>query len=154
VELVLWLSDYREPVAPPKEMKQADVWQIHTKIDCKGESERIINFGHDGTTRRPDPLLQISATTGHNIPELLDKLSDYVGNLVTADGSEVVTNERQRQSLSHAIEPLAEIVNGVPYQEVVAECLRSAIHHLEILVGKISVEDVLGEIFSRFCIGK
>jgi tRNA modification GTPase len=81
-------------------------------------------------------------------------LGEFVKNVATADNCEAVVNERQHQALSHAIGPLREIVDGIPYEEVVADYLRDAIHHLEVLIGKVSVEDVLGEIFSRFCIGK
>jgi tRNA modification GTPase len=36
----------------------------------------------------------------------------------------------------------------------VAETLRAALRHLDALVGRVGVEDILGEIFSSFCIGK
>lgn len=152
VELVLWLSDHREPTHPPIDFNNAKVWEIHTKIDCCSEPKHEIagRVGH----LDQDPFLRISATSGQNIPELLLRLREFVTNIATVDGSEAVVNERQRQALNRAIGPLIEIVDGIPYEEVVADNLRSAIHHLEILIGKVSIEDVLSEIFSRFCVGK
>jgi tRNA modification GTPase len=151
VDLVLWLCDHREPTPPPAEFNKVKLWHIHTKTDCCGAAEYELPHGCNSYL---DPYLGIAAKSGHNIPELLHRLGEFVKNVATADNCEAVVNERQHQALSHAIGPLREIVDGIPYKEVVADYLRDAIHHLEVLIGKVSVEDVLGEIFSRFCIGK
>jgi tRNA modification GTPase len=55
--------------------------------------------------------------------------------------------ERARQALMRAAECLAR-------PELAGEDLRTAIHALESLTGRVDIEDVLGEVFSRFCVGK
>jgi tRNA modification GTPase len=45
-------------------------------------------------------------------------------------------------------------MNNAGFDDLIAEDIRTAIRSIDSLVGRIDVEDVLGEIFSSFCIGK
>ena len=65
----------------------------------------------------------------------------------------LITRERHRLALQGALESLLAIEQGAPV-ELIAEDLRIAGRKLGSVIGLIDVEDVLGEIFSRFCIGK
>ncbi|RMD85208.1 MAG: tRNA uridine-5-carboxymethylaminomethyl(34) synthesis GTPase MnmE, partial [Candidatus Dadabacteria bacterium] len=73
------------------------------------------------------------------------------------EGSLLVTNERHKNCLVLAGEALSKAVEnldkGEPL-ELVAEDIRSALIALEEIVGKTYSEDLLGRIFSTFCIGK
>jgi len=72
-------------------------------------------------------------------------------------GGEVpaLTRERHRQALKQAVQALARIAADprLP-SEIVAEEIRIAQNAVGRIAGRVDVEDVLGEIFGRFCIGK
>ena len=63
------------------------------------------------------------------------------------------TNHRQKADLERALAELSSAINERD-EEIVAEHLRAAINNLERILGQIDVEDVLGNIFSNFCVGK
>lgn len=99
--------------------------------------------------------LAISAKTGEGVEVLLGRLRDVLAERVS--GSSLVIRERHRQALSKAICALARARDGLGCEalvELVSDDLRVAAMSLEMLIGKVGVEDLLGEIFSRFCIGK
>ena len=66
--------------------------------------------------------------------------------------------ERHRMAMLGAIRDIDAAIrmmpNAVEQADVLAENLRSAIRSVDSLVGRVDVEDILGEIFSSFCIGK
>ena len=66
----------------------------------------------------------------------------------------IVANERQRFAVQQAYEALQAALDEKAPLEVLAEDLRRACFALESLMGKVGVEDVLDQLFSRFCIGK
>ena len=72
--------------------------------------------------------------------------------------SSVLINIRHKSLIKNAVTSLyfsKDELDETNFQiEIVAEYLRSAIVQLDLLVGKINVEDILGAIFSKFCIGK
>ena len=68
----------------------------------------------------------------------------------------MITRERHRQSLEACIHHLKnfEEKNSIEDFDKAAEDLRLATRHLGMIVGKVDVEEILGSIFSDFCIGK
>ena len=98
----------------------------------------------------------ISGVTGAGVDELLDRVHELFAARVARVGSS--TNLRHRVALEAADEALAlaevEISSGLDRIDLAAENLRLAVRRLEVLVGRIDVEAVLGEVFSSFCIGK
>lgn len=100
--------------------------------------------------------LATSAQTGDGIIELEKALCD-ITNSTNQSGEVVLTNlrhkqclEKARSALSCAIKSLDENLSA----EFVAADLREVIHQIGVLVGEVTTEDILGEIFSHFCIGK
>ena len=74
-----------------------------------------------------------------------------------AEGSRVVVNQRHRQHLQRAHEAVAAAraaLDGDASGDTLALDLRLALHELGAITGEVTTEDILGEIFSRFCIGK
>ncbi|SNT23689.1 tRNA uridine-5-carboxymethylaminomethyl(34) synthesis GTPase MnmE [Tropicimonas sediminicola] len=100
--------------------------------------------------------LPVSGETGEGVSELLSLVSDVLADRVSGAGT--ATRLRHAEALkvsSEALELAQEwLYSGGDSAELVAENLRVAIRALDSLVGRIGVEDVLGEIFSSFCIGK
>jgi tRNA modification GTPase len=152
--LILWLCDHRTIVSPPGEFGGTDLWRIYTKCD---QDDKTINAGetvpHD-INEGGACSLRISVMSGYNVEALLSRMAGFVGDNLSDESDHVAINERQRAALENAVRSLGDVVGGIPFPEIVATKLREAMFELEILIGKIGVEDVLGEIFSRFCIGK
>jgi tRNA modification GTPase len=69
----------------------------------------------------------------------------------------LVTNVRHYEALTHASEALLHVKEGLEMNiptDLVSQDLREAIHYLGTITGEITTDEVLGTIFSRFCIGK
>ena len=97
----------------------------------------------------------VSGKTGAGVAELVAQITGILGN--RAAGAATITRERHRLAVLSAIASMesAKVEIGVGGRaEMVAEHLRAAIRALDSLVGRVDVEQVLGEIFSSFCIGK
>jgi tRNA modification GTPase len=98
----------------------------------------------------------VSGLTGAGIPELKEAMLAELRQRSAASG--VLNRERHRLCLVSAISSLDRVESAVRLDsaqlEVVAEDLRQAASALASLLGSVDVESVLGEIFSRFCIGK
>jgi tRNA modification GTPase len=142
-DLILWLSETATPLThalPPA----ANVWPIRTKIDLHSKRPAIT-----GET------IALSAATGENLDLLIDRLAAFARAATGAGESALITRERHRKAFESAAQALqrAELMLHGPV-ELLAEELRAAIRALEILIGRVDVETVLGEIFARFCIGK
>lgn len=108
------------------------------------------------------PVHVVSARTGQGIERLRDRIGHVVFAAADTHVSDVLTlSDRQRQSLRDACDALRRAgslceqradVMGVA--ELVSLEIREAIDALSLLVGKVAPEELLGRIFSRFCIGK
>ncbi|RMH49527.1 MAG: tRNA uridine-5-carboxymethylaminomethyl(34) synthesis GTPase MnmE [Alphaproteobacteria bacterium] len=99
--------------------------------------------------------LAVSGVTGAGIDALLDQIADTLRQ--RADSASSLAHLRQRQAIADAVAALEEaeaLLDSGGAIELVAECLRAATARLESLVGRVDVEQVLDEIFARFCLGK
>ena len=101
----------------------------------------------------PD-ILWISAKRGFGLEELRKLLSSMVGK-ASADGV-LVTNARHTAALRDAAASLRAVRSGLGTltTDLLAEDLRSALASLGSITGEITTEEVLGEVFRGFCIGK
>jgi tRNA modification GTPase len=99
---------------------------------------------------------RVSGLTGQGVSALLEKVSQVL--LTRSARAGTMTRERHRIAIDHAVGALetamSELQRPFMVVEVAAEELRSASRALEVLLGRIDVETVLGEIFASFCIGK
>ena len=104
----------------------------------------------------PDVPQAISGKTGQGVSYLIELVTDRLTGQSQAAG--IATHERHRQAMVAAVEgldaALAIVEQGPESYEIAAAELRSSVRALEVVVGRVGVEDLLGEIFSSFCIGK
>ena len=105
----------------------------------------------------PDGSLLLSAKTSEGLPELRRRLLEAAAIPTLSENDVIVTNARHQEALLHALEALrrvrAGLADGLP-TDLVAEDVRQCIHHLSDIVGDVTTDDVLTNIFSHFCIGK
>ncbi len=99
-------------------------------------------------------LLAVSAVTGQGIPELLTALRDHAHRLAGGREPSLLVHHRQVEAVRSCIVHLDASLEPQLALELVAEELREASQDLAYLVGQVSVENLLDEIFSNFCIGK
>ena len=95
----------------------------------------------------------VSAKTGEGIEELRSKLLEAVG-WRDQEGGVFIARERHLRSLAQAQIHLTQASTILTQAELFAEELRLAQHALNEITGEFTSDDLLGEIFSRFCIGK
>lgn len=104
----------------------------------------------------PGDGLRVSGLTGEGVGGLLDRICDILSK--RAVGAALITRVRHRRALEQAsgMVELAkiEIASGLDRPEVAAEHIRGAVNALDVIIGRVGVEEVLGEVFARFCIGK
>jgi tRNA modification GTPase len=87
---------------------------------------------------------------------LLKALSSSV-NALSSESDTIVVNARHYAAFSKALEDIKKVEIGLSQNipgDLLAMDIRSAIRNLASITGEISTDDLLGNIFSRFCIGK
>ncbi|OGS93738.1 MAG: tRNA uridine-5-carboxymethylaminomethyl(34) synthesis GTPase MnmE [Gallionellales bacterium GWA2_59_43] len=99
------------------------------------------------------PSVRVSAKTGAGIDELRAKLLESVGWRDQESGA-FMARERHLRALNLAQTHLLQAGAVIGSAELFAEELRLAQHALNEITGEFTPDDLLGEIFSRFCIGK
>ena len=180
--LVLWLYEPDGDAMPPESISRETRLVVRTKADlevifphvgrpheeadaldsdspphlAEGESSarRGEGLGVGGVDAAP--FLAISTKTGAGIDALIRLIAARAGEAVGSNSDlPVITQARHRQQLEASAESLALFLAGEPEAvEMRAEDVRQAAHALGRITGRVDVEDVLGQIFSRFCIGK
>ncbi|MCB0517823.1 MAG: tRNA uridine-5-carboxymethylaminomethyl(34) synthesis GTPase MnmE [Lewinellaceae bacterium] len=102
-------------------------------------------------------VITLSAKNGMNIPFLKEKLYDLAISEKVNLESPIVTNARHYEALQKASESLDDVQRGLDdgvTSDFVAMDIRRALAYLGEILGEMSTEDLLSNIFSRFCIGK
>jgi tRNA modification GTPase len=138
-DLTLWLEDGEGTHPPPK----GETLRVRTKID------------RDRACVLPAGQVGISALTGEGIDRLLDAVADFAEERMAPSEPAILTLERHRQAFHEAREALSSVLEPRATEaELIAEDLRRAARAIDRVTGRIGVEEVLGEIFSRLCVGK
>ena len=102
-------------------------------------------------------FIKISAVENQNIQDLKNELSSYVEHLKSEEGNVVITNQRHYEALRKSLNSVKQVDEAVSSQittELLAYELRNALEYLGEISGEFSNDEVLGNIFSKFCIGK
>lgn len=103
------------------------------------------------------PLLSISAKTGKNI-DALKHLLVSISGITTSSNEVIVTNIRHLEALTNARTAIHRVCEGISTDlpaDLISQDLRLCLFHLsEITGGEITTDEVLGNIFKHFCVGK
>lgn len=120
----------------------------------KGPEDLLVLGKSD--TRPGGDALAVSGRTGAGVSELIALIGEILSRRVASAG--VLVRERHRLAVTAAIAALAEaraeVVRSDSRVELAADHLRIAVRALDRLIGRVDVDDLLGEIFASFCIGK
>jgi tRNA modification GTPase len=104
-----------------------------------------------------EQLLFISAKTGSGIEELKSELGELAGSNLVQEENIIITNIRHYEALSKVTESLERVLSGLDEkipEDLIAIDVRQAIHFLGEISGEITTDEILGNIFRNFCIGK
>ncbi len=116
----------------------------------------VVKNKSDLCNKQEDGMCLVSAKTGDGIPELKKMISGFFVNSEPSVDQSFILNDRQLELIDGVIKSL-EACQGLHYLEsieLIAENLKSARNHLNDFLGERSSDELLGEIFSKFCIGK
>ena len=160
--IVLWLIDYSQDKANLSWLKQqisghADNKQlivIFNKLDLLTETQ-IDTL--KSTFGEAEKTLFISAKERTNIDALQAALYAAAQLPETAHGDVIVTNLRHYEALRNAHEAIVRVQSGLASGlsgDLLAQDLRECLNYLGEITGQITSDEVLGNIFAHFCIGK
>lgn len=125
---------------------------IANKIDALSKNE-ISNL----TSEISNPLL-LSAKENIGIGTLKSELTSLVNTGALSNNETIVTNSRHFEALNNALESILAVQNGIEQNlpsDLFAIDIRECLRHLGNIIGEFDVDkDILGNIFSNFCIGK
>ncbi len=106
---------------------------------------------------RDKEFVFISAATKTNIQELKDKILSHFNVRTVKTGDVIVTNLRHYQNLLETSNALSRVTDGMEQGitgDFLAMDIRQSLHYLGAITGTITTDDLLDNIFSKFCIGK
>lgn len=102
-------------------------------------------------------ILFLSAKQGIGVDELKDKLLSFVNTGALRNNDTIVTNSRHYDSLLKALNEIDKVKHGLETGlsgDLLAIDIRQALYHFGEITGEITNDDLLGNIFANFCIGK
>jgi tRNA modification GTPase len=148
------------------EMKNADLLiNVVTSEDEVGETiqskNTVIVFNKVDLVSPPEKLtdiIPVSALLGDGVASLKNIIKEKLISKNTPGSDIVLTTRRQQIAITDCknslIESLKYLNEDAPELEIVAFELRESINHIDALMGKTTVDDILNKVFSGFCVGK
>lgn len=161
--IVLWMIDS----SVPSEARSKEFKIQHSEF-INGKLLLLFNKADRITPEEREALLQSYVDV--DAPKLFISAKEHLGldalesHLVEAaalpdisQSDVIVTNARHYEALTHALDSIHRVQDGLQMQlsgDFVSQDLRECIHHLSDIVGEVSTDSVLQNIFKHFCIGK
>jgi len=133
-----------------QEFRNAKIIIAFNKVDLLANLDSIDLFKNFES-------VNISAKTGFGVSDLKKKLINLIHIGEIKNNDTIITNARHYDALVKANDSINNIKSGLKRalsSDLIAIDVREAIHHLGKITGEISSDDLLGNIFSKFCIGK
>lgn len=155
-KLILFLfdgleADLDELTRIKNKFPSKEVLPICNKVD-------LLNAEELASVRKAIPNgIYISAKKKEGIKLLEDKLSTLVVSGSLQGDETIVTNSRHYDALLKSLEEIQKVKEGMDLDlssDLLAIDIRQALHHLGEITGSVTTDDLLGNIFSNFCIGK
>ena len=153
--IILWLTDddstlMSDDMQGYEPSAEQIVYKVVTKIDLQENYDSTLNNNAAG-------VIYLSAKTGTGVEELQKVLQSRFDAQSAYRGDVVVSSQRHYEALRESAESLQAALSalrgGLP-TDLLSEDIRQVLYHLGTISGEITSEDILQNIFSRFCIGK
>ena len=156
-------SDILLYVFDAKELTKEEVQEDLSKLERSGVSTILLANKAEGKAIdayasycENHPVLSISAKQHLGLNEIRAELAKCVENIST-ESDTIVVNARHYDAFSKALEDILKVEQALEMHipgDLLAMDIRSAIRHLSSITGEISTDDLLGNIFMNFCVGK
>ena len=104
-----------------------------------------------------EDYIAISAKNGEGISALKNKLLNFINTEKISENDSIVSNLRHYEQLQLTLHEINSIINGMKNNisgDFLSVNIRQALFHLGSITGEITTDDLLGNIFGKFCIGK
>lgn len=111
----------------------------------------------DQTSANSWNAITISAKMGRNIDSLRSLLINLAGISNIANNDVILTNIRHYEALTRALDAINRVIYGLDLNlsaDLIAQDLRDCIYHLNDILGEVTTDEVLSNIFKHFCVGK
>jgi len=141
----------KEIIKIKNKFPQKKLLVIANKIDLLNESEIKL------LSSKIKDVILLSAKKKTGLKELISHLTNMVNLGSLSNNETIVTNSRHFEALSLALKDITEVQRGLQGKlsgDLLAIDIRQALYHLGEITGEITNEDLLGNIFANFCIGK
>ena len=105
----------------------------------------------------PIAVLPLSAKKGEGLDRLVEVITDSQKDMSLDSDAVLVTNARHFQALQSAKAALERVDEGLEAgtpTDLVSQDIREALYHIGTIAGEISTDEILGNIFGKFCVGK
>jgi tRNA modification GTPase len=164
-KLILYLIDSLACVKDKQLAKQDEIEIL--KIEKEHPKKHLIVLGNkvDQLSIREQehlkeliPYIQfIAAKTGEGVEQLKESFIEGIHSGAISNNDTIITNSRHYDSLIKALEEIDKVKEGLAEElpsDLLAIDIRQALHHFGEITGEISSDELLGNIFANFCIGK
>lgn len=153
--IILWITDARKS----SQEIESELSKITDSIES--DDKKIILIGNKAdlvsdSSNHIENAIYISAKKGKNLESVLNEIDSFVKENHIQDIT-LLTSERHQALLNGILISIERTENGLKQQfptDLVTEDVRMALHDLGELTGTISSDDILNNIFGKFCIGK
>jgi len=145
---LLELKEIISEFKPILEKNNSTLFLVQNKSDQAGATP------HEIAGLRSIPISALNKTGLQTLENELVKLVDIAA---LASGESIVSNLRHTEALGNAATALQKVLNGIDHpitSDFLAIDIKQALYHLGEITGSISTDDLLDNIFSKFCIGK
>jgi len=135
---------------------QKPILVIANKVDLL-DSEELQDLDAFTSTLKEVEVITLSAKTGQGVEKLTDNLLNLINTGQLRNSETIVTNSRHYDALVKAFEEIQKVKYGLETDlsgDLLAIDIRQALYHFGEITGEISNDDLLGNIFANFCIGK
>jgi tRNA modification GTPase len=156
-KILLYLFDcndtnFREIESSINSFKRNDlsIILVRNKIDLKNQNQTLLDDLNDFE------LLEISATDSDSVSKLKNRLVNEV-DILNPYNDIIISNSRHYEALIKALKAIEEVNIGLKENisgDLLSVDIRRSIEYLAEITGEITNDDVLGNIFANFCIGK
>ncbi|MCM0604801.1 MAG: tRNA uridine-5-carboxymethylaminomethyl(34) synthesis GTPase MnmE [Xanthomonadaceae bacterium] len=159
-ELVICVVDSKNPEINQVKKILEDITQVNKRVVIvlnksdlvnKEECKKLLELFSNICTIEP---VFVSSQTGRGIDEVISVILKAISDkVIRAPGELVLTHINHLNAIRQSKEDLRRAINAPEY-ELFAADIRQCLAHLSGLIGETSTDDILGKLFSEFCIGK
>ena len=159
--IVLWVVDATAPLTELEEFHKQIAEHCHDKAVIAVVNKMDVASTKDIAEKLNElgiKTIEISAKQGTGVEQLKQEIIEAAAlPQVNDENAVIVTNSRHYHALVRASEALDRTLQGLATGlsgDLLSQDIRECMHYLGEITGEISTDDILGEIFAHFCIGK